>query len=65
MAVDVPDCALATPCAVERIYVHDGAGTTVVDSAPAGSGQQLTGLTLNGDRLSWSNDGAPHTMTLP
>jgi hypothetical protein len=59
--IDTPPC---TPCAAEQIYAYDTQGTTVLDSAPPGSGNSLANLQLQGDMLTWTHDGMPRQAQL-
>jgi hypothetical protein len=62
--VDAPPCAFTTPCTAEQIYAHDSHRTTVLDSAPPGSGTSLANLQLQGDLLTWTHDGMPRQAQL-
>jgi hypothetical protein len=58
-------CTDGHACSIESIKASDKTGLHIVDSSHIpGSGPFLTGLTLNGDTLSWSHDGSPRTATL-
>jgi hypothetical protein len=58
-------CAGAVPCTVEQIQASDATGLHIFDDSEfPGSGPFLTGLTLNGDTLSWSHDGSPRSVEL-
>jgi hypothetical protein len=61
-----PQCLAFPECVAERLYVHDNQGTRVVDTAPAGPGGVIAGITMAPDSttLSWTNDGEPHSLTL-
>jgi hypothetical protein len=66
-AVDQPACQLAgTGCDTESLYVDDDGGTRVVDTAAAGAGQVIAGLTLSGKStmLTWTHDGQPRSLQL-
>lgn len=58
-------CADTTPCSMEQILASDHTGVHAVDSSKlSGSGPFLTGLTLQGDTLSWVHDGIPRSTGL-
>ncbi len=58
-------CTDGHPCSIESIEASDRTGLHTVDSSEQpGSGPFLTGLSLNGDTLSWSHDGSPRTSGL-
>jgi hypothetical protein len=58
-------CTDGHACSVESIEASDETGLRAVDSSKLpGSGPFLTGLTLNGDTLSWSDEGSPRSVTL-
>jgi WD40-like Beta Propeller Repeat len=54
-------CTDGHSCSIESIEVFNA---TVDSSRLPGSGPFLTGLTLNGDTLSWSHDGSPRSEQL-
>jgi hypothetical protein len=62
--VDAPVCAVSAGCATEQILAHDSSGTHSLDGTGPGSGKQLQGLTLAGDLLTWTHDGAAESTTL-
>ena len=63
--VEPAPCVNALPCTVERVEASDKTGLHTIDeSESVGSNSLLTGLTLNGDTLSWSHDGSARTATL-
>ena len=63
--VEPAPCVNALPCTVERVEVSDKTGLHTIDETESvGSNSLLTGLTLNGDTLSWSHDGSARTATL-
>ena len=58
-------CTDGHDCTIESIQTSDGTGLHTADSIKTpGSGPFLTGLTLNGDTLSWSHDGSPRSVEL-
>jgi hypothetical protein len=68
MFLDGDPCTDGHACSIESIEASDKTGVHTVDSSELpGSGPFLTGLTLNGDTLSWSHDGSPRSveLTLP
>ena len=63
--VDGDPCNDTTSCSMEQILASAGRGVETVDSSKLpGDGPFLTGLTLNGDVLSWSHDGTPKNVML-
>jgi hypothetical protein len=50
----------------ERLYGHDDQGTRVVDTAPAGQGNSIDNVSLDGDSLilSWTHDTAQRQLEL-
>ena len=66
---DKIDCSIATDaCGTERIIASDRTGVHVLDKSTEftaqTAGPQLTGLALNGDRLSWQDHGSPMSAQL-
>jgi hypothetical protein len=61
-----PSGCTPSPCRMERIVASDRAGVqTVATSAfDPQTGPQLTGLTLTGSTLSWSDHGSPKSVQL-
>jgi hypothetical protein len=58
-------CGGTVPCSVEHIEASDKFGVHFFDDSEfTGVGPFLTGLTLNGDALSWSHGGSPRTVDL-
>jgi hypothetical protein len=55
--VDVPDCALTTPCAAEQIDAYDGHRTRVLDDVPPGAGTALSRPRFIGNWVTWLHDG--------
>ncbi len=63
--VDVPDCALTTPCIAEQLYAYTPhAGAQIFDSAPPGTGQVISDPTLNGNTVTWTDAGVAKQLTL-
>ena len=64
--VDIPDCAVTTPCQSEHVYAHDDRGTQDLDSSTPGSANAITNLQLSGNALTltWTHDGTPHQFGL-
>lgn len=48
----------------QQLYAHDSQGTSIVDSAPAGSGAAIGNVQLTSDQLTWTHDGTPHELML-
>lgn len=60
-------CPPSTACGTEQILASDRTGVHTLDTSTefeAQTGPQLTGLTLNGDTLTWLHSGMPRTATL-
>lgn len=62
--VDVPPCALTSPCIAEQLYAYDSHGTTLLDTAPPGSGTGISNLDLTDVQLTWTDDGTRRQATL-
>ena len=63
--LQIEPCGGASPCSVERIEASDKHGLHFYDTSEfTGSGPLLTGLTLDGDTLTWSHAGSPRRVTL-
>jgi hypothetical protein len=62
--VNVPDCALTTPCIAEQLVAIDNSAAHVLDSAPPGTGQVISKPTLRGNTVTWTDAGAAHQHTL-
>jgi hypothetical protein len=65
--IDGPPCFVAgTACITESLFVHDDAGTRLIDSAPLGNGHTIGNVRLRGNstRLTWTHAGQPHALTL-
>jgi hypothetical protein len=63
--VDGDPCTDGHACSVESIETSDAAGVQTVDSSKLpGSGPFLTGLSLAGDTVSWSDNGSPRSVRL-
>ena len=58
-------CTDGHACSIESIEASDKTGLHAVDSSRLpGSGPFLSGLTLNGDTLSWTDAGSPRSVSL-
>jgi WD40-like Beta Propeller Repeat len=58
-------CTDGHACSIESIQASDKSGLHTVDSSKLpGSGPFLSGLSLTGDTLSWSDNGSPRSATL-
>ncbi|MGN6872699.1 MAG: hypothetical protein ACTHMY_30285 [Solirubrobacteraceae bacterium] len=63
--IDGDPCSDGHDCSIESIEASDKTGLHRIDSSRLpGSGPFLTGLALNGDTLSWSDDGSPRAVQL-
>jgi hypothetical protein len=62
--VDVPDCALTTPCIAEQLYAYDDYGAHVLDSVPPGAGQVISDPNLFGNVVSWTDAGVAKQSAL-
>jgi hypothetical protein len=62
--VDVPDCALTTPCAAEQIDAYDGRLMRVLDNVAPGTGTVLSRPGFVGDSVTWLHEGTKHRVKL-
>jgi hypothetical protein len=63
--IPVPVNPCANTCTLEQIEASDATGLHAVDTSELpGPGPFLTGPTLTGDVLSWSDNGTPRSLTL-
>jgi hypothetical protein len=62
--VDVPECAVTTPCIAEELFAADDSGAHVLDSSPAGTGQVISDPSLSGNVVTWTDAGAARQVTL-
>jgi hypothetical protein len=63
--LDGDPCTDGHDCSVESIEASDANGVHAVDSSKIpGAGPFLTGLSLTGDTLSWSDSGSPRSVIL-
>jgi hypothetical protein len=62
--IDGPSSCTAAPCEIEELYANDSHGTRLIDRAGPGAGRSIGGVAIDGDLLSWTNDGADRQATL-
>jgi hypothetical protein len=62
--IDVPDCALTTPCAAEQVVAYDGQRTRVLDITPPGTGTSLSRPRLTGNSVIWLHNGNERRVEL-
>ena len=61
--IDVLPCTDSGGCDAETVMAADSAGVRTLDSV-TGDGTQLQNLTLTGDTLTWTHNGAPDSATV-